>query len=859
MNSEHCIIPMDDDIQHQGTIIRRRDLSEEAAVNNNDESDGIKRVSSPLSDGEDRHPGSRIQLPLVMGSNRSSVSPTPPSGGPQSPNSTAAASTEMSPIYAPHRAYPFLFTPGERPIPLCAENEKLRKLKQKKERKEARNKEKNVKASFTASGSNEQYSIDEVMDLLGDSGKEEKKSKKSKNAANGGSGVKNSSASSGKSDNSNNNGASAKSGKNRKKPNKDSDKKKLQNNNNEEEDGGEDDEDGEVDNNSSQAKTTLLKSAAGATASSSTEDVSVSATASEADTRPQIDLDFHRNTVIIEPDLKRQMSKSSENLTSFTTVTKKKWKKRSAAAADDHSLDGGSSSRQSFVPDYRRSGGPGYNLRNNNRNNISDEPSVASSTCSSSSRSSTSRLTPPDSTAASAATITSSSSVPQVPPTDLDSAADFPPLGSDIHDDNASAASADDLKPSLPPSIAETCWNQQPPPSSVVAAASAAVASSHPPPAAEKKSIKPFNNNTSSDPPAVIEENRSATTTTVAAAATTTEDNNNNAEQQQQQPQVDTQLSDKAGHEEDLAPANILCGPPDITMQARIETDDGRSKLPDIAALAPLSGGTGSSGENTPPSPTTTNSSPSSSSASTTAAPENPAAVEDSENSPSRTSTASYPYDCDSGVELASAEEAYKRSSRAQVAANANGAPPILILGKGETFEDWTPTTEIEFGFDLNEELLQTSSSSAEQQTQEAIRIDASSTTELAVDTTSTAGDVTLAAPADEATSTATSVTAPTPPLDCEDGAIVSFGQSSVVPPSPCSNVPRSNERITDIIAKQFASAAPEEQLEDDEEEASNNNYDPRYVELVTYVAKRWQGFEKELISKNGNIDIYTP
>jgi hypothetical protein len=865
---DHVVLNMvddDDGMQHTGQIVYR-------SLPGNDYND--------KADGGGTHPGELVQFPLnqASSSNRSSQSPTPsPSSAPLSPNADSSSSSgnandRHSPVsiggghniggYGPNSSrYEFLFNKGPTQT-FDRENEKIEKLKKKRERK---NKEKNVKSVSQEGSKNDTYDINKVLKELGDgllddggaagSGKKAARKTKSTGSNN------NTSANSTNGDMSAVIKIKVSKKKSTGKDNSEAAKKAKVSSSayaaadKDDEEEEEEDEEAAVAAEAEAAvkdsKSDAATAAAAATstpsffpvASSNSSNVQYDASSSvglasvsNRSVSPEFEMD--RAEVY---DLRRQTSRSTENL-SFTTVTKKKWKKKTPVSMDENSLDSGNNNAHNYNSNngyygqhsskfhYEpRHGGGSYNVRNNRGGGNNAVNGAAPSSLNSefgnnhsnghqpphhhphqqpphyhhqtqveqpsslSSRSSTTgastRSSPPESVVSMPQS--TRSQVQAAATQDLDLQADFPPLGPEADDVESSATDADG---------SVNCW--RPMSSSAIAASSSTTT-----PESDDAVASAQNEVEKSDSQAVIEKHGATlgTTMTAAAAAEIFQDDTSEGHGLQQSDDfgfTTTTTTTDLMNAASSSPGASLCGPPDITTQAHSQPDNNsaRPPLPDIASQAPLFAGTGSSGEDTPPGAVVALSPPVAS-----------AEADKQKEEPS-----------EAAVEVVVTEADYNRERESSA--------PIVILGKGE---DWAPTTDgLEFGFDLNEDLLYSPCDG---------------------------GKLTLNGHPDANPAQT--------PLDREDGAILSFGESTFeqkgyedVQQHPLPAPPTLAAPIGGGAAGPVANFA--HHMSEASSEAAPCQlqpppplvYDPSFLEIVCYVAAKWQEVCHEMKAKKDNV-----
>ena len=683
------------------------------------------------------HPGQTVDFPLTnssndntetkSNSNRSSASPTP---SPNDVNATTEPPTTMVALQpqkdiggVAQRSYPFLFAAPQSQSIYFPENENFRKAKERRMAKQKKE-SKNIKNTFKIS-EKDQYDLDTVLQSLGEP-KEGKKAKKAGQAK-----------------------SSVVEGKTAKKASKkDIDKKDSTANNSS--------EDTKPSNSSDEEEEVAVN---GIDTASNNSNLNKKAPIKVSHSMEPVfshDLDTSRNLVIVNNDselgspgeLRRQISKSTENLT-FTKVTgKKKWKKKPATSEENSGakFNNGSTAQSNGYYEGRRSINSGYNLRSRGQNNERSQESSRSSSMSVSSTSNGStaaaaigttggkpfnnsyavEATKRETTPPSMQSVPAPQQQQQGPPVtskvnDLDLASDFPPLDTEspsppvsgvnlISPQTSSSAvaapsSSSHLKTSPPPRSAATSNNAN-------TTTTTAPAAANPPP--KWPALR------ASDPPAVIENNKTIESTSSSSYSSVGASSSASSSTSDMSPTTAAACDDgKHG------------GPPDITLAAAsadaaagvaADVSDSevavKSSLPDIAAQAPLKGADSSncSGESTPPMASAADiecisaaaAHPVAAAAAAAAAATSSAASQNDACSSvngrdlsSRNSNASFFIDTDANVEIVLTEEEYNRHREP-------GAAPVVILGKGEhPMEDWTqPSSGIEFGFDLNEDLL---------------------------------------------------------------------------------------------------------------------------------------------------------
>ena len=706
-----------------------------------------------------------------------------------------AASTAAA-LRSPESRYGFLWDKQATTTFAAPQSDTLRNAKRRKDNKQRRMAEK--EKSWKNEGDIEKYDINKVLEELGDAVESGKKAgKRAKNgshtaAVNG----------------SNNSDIGAQKAK--------VSKKKSSN-------GG-----GGKDNGGKQAKKVTAASAAtdgdedededdeeeasaavkGTAAPSSTVPSPSPSSASAIASAPSVHCDSHSRSVDNEVempeiyDLRRQTSRSTENL--FTTVTKKKRNKNRGGAAvaamdDNYGLENGGGHGGHYggkVCDggVRHGGGYSNSSRRQDKaqsNGFHTAAPAAESSASSSSRPTSARMSPSESAASSSSRVAQQQQQQdhhqqQPPPrntvqtnSDLDLKADFPPLGTEsaVADEGSSA----DVDPSVAGAAAAAaesvgnCWRSIPT-SAVTATSSnatnsAVTASSkvHADPAPQREA--------NSDSQAVIKGNGVDAGAAPAAAA---------AAQNQQENEATILAA--------AIPSSGATLPPDVTIDHQtsdVTSGISRPQLPDVAAQAPFCTGTSSSGENTPP-----------------GAP----AVAPSQqciHDGAAAASANAGGEADGAVKVVATEADYNRERESNA--------PIVILGKGE---DWAPTVGLEFGFGLNEELLH--SRPAEHQQQQEQQQHQPKPEEV--------GEQSPA------------------PLHLEDDAILSFGESTP------QHQPRGDQQHQ--LPQELypvGDAIPPPQQRPTATEAPSV-YEPSFLQIVCYVASKWQEVSQELKAKKSDV-----
>ncbi|XP_059090295.1 probable serine/threonine-protein kinase DDB_G0282963 [Tigriopus californicus] len=369
-----------DDIQHTG-ILHTREESHDDNINANVDQEAFS--SGSLGN----HPGETIQMLRNGSSHACSTSPDPsaPLNLHENSEDLVIKGTSSSNPASQQRKYGFLYDSSTHSVATTtryAESDKLRSMRAKKEQREKRKENKNVKTVFKVEG-HDQYDYNRVLEFLGETTKEElKKGKKTQKsggavaltATSGNGSVLISTNSSG------NGGVKSKASRKKSKDGSDLKTKTYQVNGNakahsagEEEE--EDDDDGnDSDNNvgapgrkvngvKDNSKKVITKS--------NSEESSSTSSSRQRDLKEEELIKFDHNNfmVMVNPpdpgDLRRQTSRSIENLSSFTTVTKKKKKKSPTLSSDDgyHNYSGRS---LNSTPDYRSNNNYSNNININN-------------------------------------------------------------------------------------------------------------------------------------------------------------------------------------------------------------------------------------------------------------------------------------------------------------------------------------------------------------------------------------------------------------------------------------------------------------------------------------------------------------
>jgi hypothetical protein len=588
---------------------------------------------------------------------------------------------------APHGTMPFLFTQPNHIYYPVTESEKLKKMRAGKERKEKLIK-KNVKETYTVAGApaTSDYNVETILESLGENGNpssDEKKSKKSNKPVYEASSKRKPTEQAQPQLRKRSNG---KEGEARRRSSVD-----------ESEDVSDASKEAETERDDSDvetsAKVKLDKSRSEDSTSATPKPAETNSYRNNSDIKDLIGFSGKFVTVN-QPesggsDLKRQTSKSTENLSSFTEVTKKRDRKKKSPITDDsHDYRSGQQqirppqpfeSRRFNVNGSQQRGRPESASAAASANGQQSHISSGSSTASQeSSRSSSTQPAPSNGVPLNK--FLASGARPNPPPAfsrpapsqpgqqknglDL-SSSDFPPL--EAEEGAASAASG-------PAPATAPAWPLSRP------AASAFFTASPPSGAASTSDHSAVISKTETRPEDEDDPSDSSSVKTLVPGGEWSA----------------TSLLSSGDSSSTLVP-------PDVTKDAGLAGGSARQfSLPDIAAGAPL--GSVSSGECTPP----------------CAGSEKPSSHSDYAEcfdregaSSSRHSTASFFVDVDNNVEIVLTEEEYN-IRRLGGYGGGELCAPVVILGKGETpLEDWTSSSGFEFGFDLNDALLMSSSTSS--------------------------------------------------------------------------------------------------------------------------------------------------
>lgn len=868
-----------DDIQHTGILHTREDDT----LNANIEHEGFS--SGPLGN----HPGEAIQM-LRNGNSHhhasASISPDPSAPlnlheNSEDLGSKGSSSSSSSNPSSQHRKYGFLLDSGQSVATTTryAESDKLRSMRAKKEQREKRKENKNVKTAFKVEG-HDQYDYNRVLEFLGETTKDDlKKGKKTQKS--GGAVTLTSSSGNGNmlmsANASGNGGVKSKASRKKSKEGSDQSKSKTYHVNGnakahsagEEED--DDDDDEEEDGNESDnvaggvpdRKVNGVKNnnAKKVITKSNSEESSSTTSSRQRELKDEELIKFDHNSfmVMVNPpdsgDLRRQTSRSIENLSSFTTVTKKKKKKSPTLSSDDGYHNYAARSSSNSIPDYRsnnnNSSNSNININNNivppvgnggfggthSRNKFHANKSqsghvVINMTTSNNNSNSSSHSNPLNrdiiklfhnvaasgnnapngvmgtnsspshsgsSSQSSSAAVTSTtttdvsaaSSVPQSPPsTDLEfGAADFPPLAENLAVGGEETSSGDNGPTALPlnnaPHLGGQINNNIPLSDNVPYHSLSSSCGAVPPPAPtwprKAEALLPMAEGTGSSRSPAHSHSSPLTTSDSQTAVIPPKKN--------------------SASEAETPPS--LCGPPDVTQGI---SPNLMNALPDVTAQAPYLADS-HSGENTPPRQqaqetcSTTGdhcdnppSGPDNAPAPTASVHQHyhhhnnnnitntnsvvyradstscggSSVCEPGRDISSRNSTASFFLDTDNNVEIVLTEEEYNRRREF-------GSAPVVILSKSENAHgDWLAgAPDVEFGFDINQTLLNVSSSTA-----------SSTANPMAPSLAQLPSGGMMYLGGEYAPM---AVIPPTTPISHVDGAIVSFGES-IDPVSPQAN-----------------------------------------------------------------------
>ena len=714
-----------------------------------------------------------------------------------------AASTAAA-LRSPESRYGFLWDKQATTTFAAPQSDTLRNAKRRKDNKQRRMAEK--EKSWKNEGDIEKYDINKVLEELGDAVESGKKAgKKAKNgshtaAVNG----------------SNNSDIGAQKAK--------VSKKKSSNGGGSGKDNGgkqakkaaaasaatDGDEDEDEDDEEEAAAVKGTAAPASTVTSPSPSSASVSASV------PSVHSDSHSRSVDNELempeiyDLRRQTSRSTENL--FTTVTKKKRNKNRggggavAAMDDNYGLEnggghGGHYGGKVYDGGVRHGGGYGNGSRRQDKaqsNGFHAAAPAAESSASSSSRPTSARMSPSESVASSSSRVVQLQQQQQQQ--DHHQQPQQPPPR------NTAQTNSDlDLKADFPPLGTESAAADEGSSADVGPSVAGAAAA-----AAER-----VGNCWRSIPTSAVTATSSKATNNSAVTASSSKVHADPAPPEREA-NSDSQAVIKGNgvdagpapaaaaaaqnQQEDAAtilaaaiPSSGATLPPDVTIDHQtsdVTSGISRPQLPDVAAQAPFCTGTSSSGENTPP-----------------GAPV--VAPSQQFNHDGAAATANARGEANGAIKVVATEADYNRERESNA--------PIVILGKGE---DWAPTVGLEFGFGLNEELLH--SRPAEHQQQQEQQQHQPKPEEL--------GEQSPA------------------PLHLEDDAILSFGESTPQqqPLRDQQHQPQQElHPVGDAITPpQQRPTAPE----------SPSVYEPSFLQIVCYVASKWQEVSQELKAKKSDV-----